>query len=380
MKILYFCAGRDIKSNTNFGASIKISIIKKILNNLNIEAKFILLGDKYVTSLTMKTVNKNIKKNKNIKIISALILNLIFSIKNIFKYNKIVKEYKPDIIIERFSLLSINNILFNKKLKLYVEWIGPVRKEWEIIYKTKIMNSIIKFYERLIYNRANYILMPSYYSKNFIEKKYWNKIINIGIGLDSNYIENCKYINKNHNYKEYISICYVGSFAYYHNVDILIKAAQLMEKQKINKKYKIFLIGDGGNNKEVIRMIEKNKLKNIYVLGSKNNDIILEYLKQNDIAILPGSTEYIYPIKILEYAVTKNFVIAPDLPVIKEIIRFKEMLFDKSSADDLANKILYAINNDEIRINLANNLFEEIYQNFKWEKKWERLLYLNEIF
>jgi glycosyltransferase involved in cell wall biosynthesis len=56
------------------------------------------------------------------------------------------------------------------------------------------------------------------------------------------------------------------------------------------------------------------------------------------------------------------------------------MLFDKSSADDLANKILYAINNDEIRINLANNLFEEIYQNFKWEKKWERLLYLNEIF
>jgi hypothetical protein len=119
MKILYFCAGRDIKSNTNFGASIKISIIKKILNNLNIEAKFILLGDKYVTSLTMKTVNKNIKKNKNIKIISALILNLIFSIKNIFKYNKIVRNINQ-YYIERFSLLSIIILLFNKKLKLSV--------------------------------------------------------------------------------------------------------------------------------------------------------------------------------------------------------------------------------------------------------------------
>jgi glycosyltransferase involved in cell wall biosynthesis len=98
-----------------------------------------------------------------------------------------------------------------------------------------------------------------------------------------------------------------------------------------------------------------------------------------DIAILPGSTDIICPIKVQEYMAAALPTILPDYPANREVIRHGETgwLFDPLDEKKLAQCLLEAARAPTSCRRLGERAREEVMNRFTWDKTWGRTL--NEI-
>jgi len=381
MRILYFCAGRDISTSNDMGAGIKVRHIYSSLKSLGYDVELLLMADIGKASSNLASANTQKKRgsiyrlirlNNKIFKLAEVILNLIHSMKYAILYNRRIHEFNPAFIVERMSVLSINNLLFNRHRTLVLEWIGPVTSELAVLFGTTFCSKLIGLYEDLIYSRANFILMPSQYSKNFINKRYWNKVIVCGIGLSSELIEKYRHEAEDAALnKDVVTICYTGSFTYYHNVRLLLEAIQIVNSKSIPIKYRLLLVGRGGNKDSLIGFAMKNGISNIQFIETMPNNQVYKILLKSDIAVLPGSTQYIYPIKLLEYAITRNAIVAPDIPVIREVLGSDNArLFDEKSAESMADNIAELIVDSHLRKDLAYKCYKDVSTKFRMEDQW----------
>ena len=95
-----------------------------------------------------------------------------------------------------------------------------------------------------------------------------------------------------------------------------------------------------------------------------------------DISILPGSTDIISPIKVLEYMASETAVIVPDYLCNREIIThdIDGLLFEPKNEIDLADKIESLILQPERLKPLGKMAKKTVLRKFSWESTWGRAL------
>jgi len=146
-------------------------------------------------------------------------------------------------------------------------------------------------------------------------------------------------------------VYYIGSFYKWKGVDFLIENLN-------NENIKLNIIGDGDRKEELI----KKSSQNIQFLGYKNHNEIVEYLKKSKITIIPNipssDSEFSTPIKLYEYLMTSNIVLASDFEPIKEIIKdgVNGFLFKAGNKEDFNKKLDYILS-------LPKEKLEEISKN-----------------
>lgn len=162
--------------------------------------------------------------------------------------------------------------------------------------------------------------------------------------------------------------------------DLLIKAWKKVEmNEKIDGKWKLDIFGDGEEEKYLNELIEKNRLKRIFLKGY--TDDLEKEITESSIFVL--SSRYEGFVLVLLEAQAKG------LPCISfnckegpsEIIRdgVNGFLVEEENAEILADKMMILMNNRELRINFAENAQRDL-QRFELETildSWEKLL--NEI-
>ena len=99
-----------------------------------------------------------------------------------------------------------------------------------------------------------------------------------------------------------------------------------------------------------------------------------------DIAVLPGSTDIICPIKVQEYMASGLPAIVPDYPCNREVIAdgVTGMLFEPKNERALADKILVLAKDKNMRQHMGDMARQEVLKRFTWEETWGRAL--NEVF
>ena len=137
---------------------------------------------------------------------------------------------------------------------------------------------------------------------------------------------------------------------------------------------RILMVGGGKEFPECQNAAEKKGL-----LGSK---IIMHpgvparevpaLLSALDVAVLPGSTDIICPIKIQEYMAAELPTLAPDYPCNREVITDGEtgMLFTPKNEEALASRIHILAGDAILRRRLGRKAREEVLNRFTWEKTW----------
>jgi len=193
----------------------------------------------------------------------------------------------------------------------------------------------------------------------------YNILLKIGVSKElirviPDYYNDYKKIKKNNT--KIKNIGYVGRLAPEKNVLTLIKAFNHI--QKTNKlDLKLWIIGDGTQKNKLEKYVIKQKIKNVIFVGYQKN--IYKYYNKIDLLVLPSFTEG-YPQVIKEAFILKIPVIASKIPTLSLMSENENnmLLFKYDDYVDLSNKIIYAIENDQIINTKVNNAYEYINNKF----------------
>ena len=219
-------------------------------------------------------------------------------------YN-LLKKDKPDFIIAHLitSLPIFLFRIFKFETKLILRISGYPK-----------LNFVRKFFWKLCSKNIYLITCPSIELKNHLKKLEIFENKKIMVLYDS--VINIKEVNNKKKVPlpgDIIKSNYflaIGRLTKQKNFDLLIKA--FYEFNKINNSYKLFIIGEGEENKKILNKIHELKLENkIFLLGFKKN--VYKYLKNSKAFILSSLWEEMGFV-IIEAASCNTLIISSDCP------------------------------------------------------------------
>lgn len=173
---------------------------------------------------------------------------------------------------------------------------------------------------------------------------------------------------------ETVLVGYLGSYAFYHDAARLVLAADIVRKSDVAGKIKIVMVGAGKEYPSTRKIAESlGLLDNVLMMKpGVSKDEVPSILAALDIAVLPGSTDIICPIKIQEYMACELPSVVPDYACNREVLRDGETgaFFKPKDEAALAKKIIHLAGHRELREGMGRRAREEAIRRFSWEATW----------
>jgi len=299
--------------------------------------------------------------------------------------SNLVKQNRPDIIWERSSRLHAAGLKVARKnnVPYILEW-----KDHLIPYSFSLFRKKALLLEEHKNKQADYIVVESGKLKNDLAKTGLdpNKILIAVNAVDTNMFhvdhDGAKEFRKEIGVDETdVLVGYVGSYAFYHDTPRLILAASILKQEQVAN-FKILLVGSGKEYEQTCRLACETGLfnKSVIMKPAVNKNQVPRILSALDVAVLPGSTDIICPIKVQEYMALGLPSVVPDYPANREVITDGRtgMLFEPKNEQELADKLKLLIRDKELRKSIGNKANQEVSRRFTWEKTWGKAL--NDIF
>jgi len=303
------------------------------------------------------------------------IINIFLSFKNFFSLFKSLLKYKPHLVYLPISqnVAFLRDGIFILVIKLFS--------------KSKIIVHLHGSYFKNCYDKSNFIFkkfvdytLPRVdsaivYSRSLkhIISKWVNNIEFVPIGTTF------KTSISNRNNKEIIT-GYIGSLTRSKGIEDLVKAANIVLKKYRNIKFKI--AGSWRKQEEEIKnkilcFIDENKIDNdIELLGFIPDDSKERFLVNTDIFVFPSWNEG-QPLAILEAMAAGCPVIAmKDVGAIPDtVIDGKTgILVEKQSPEEIAEAIIFLIENPDIRVKMGLTARKRFNENYTIDKNIDNMI------
>ncbi|WP_338631215.1 glycosyltransferase family 4 protein [Clostridium baratii] len=318
--------------------------------------------------------NKYKDKEKKVKII-GLENNKFAVLKNIKKLKKILNKEKFDVVHVHSIVSNLFFQLANHKKKL--PSIITVHSRSDFDRKKSLKGNILNKLELILLNRNSAVVSVSNSIKEYLIEKNIKKSITV---IHNGSRDLKKYMNdsclknfKNKYFKEEdLIIGFVGRLTEVKGIYNLVDIVNL--SNKINKKIKFIVIGEGILRDYIEEQVELNKLENIKLLGFKND--IENYIPYFDMLIMPSNMEGI-PLTILEAMSCGVPCVGSDVGGIPEIINEKiGFLYNNSDKKELVLKLDF-IEKNRYKLNtLKENCLKEF--STKWNMESVIKKYINQ--
>ena len=173
-----------------------------------------------------------------------------------------------------------------------------------------------------------------------------------------------------------ILVGYVGSFAYYHDSIRMMLAANILKKRGDNS-IKWLLIGDGKDKLKCESFAKENGLlsRTVFMMPFQAKEKVPRFLSAMDVTILPGSTDIICPIKVMEYMAAGSVVLVPDYECNREIIDGTNgLLFEPGNENSIVETLLCLSSDISLCQKLGTNARTTILDRFTWDKTYGNAL------
>jgi len=363
-------------------------------------------GGEYVFSIIAKTLTENNHKvwvitnklknevyptHKNLKIIfvppdlefagglpTGFVENLRYSINAIIQGRKIIKKEKIDLIhSNNFSPALSGSVLSFFTSKPHITTIHDVFsigdndfwKKWSKQNNVSKINALLtpyfeKFMKGLKYNCVHTV---SDATKDDLKKLGIKK----PIFVIPNAIEFSDIISRKTNPYQFI---YVGRLVFYKNLEVVIKAIDIVRKKE--PKIKLILVGDGPHRKSLVKLIAKLKLeKNVKFQGYVSSEEKLRFIGESNALVFPSLLEG-FGLVILEAFSQKKPVIVSNLEPMSEIVSHGNNGFVLEPYDDKmwADYILKMVNNPVISQKMGKDGYNELKTKYNQEIMYEKLI------
>jgi glycosyltransferase involved in cell wall biosynthesis len=212
-------------------------------------------------------------------------------VRNIFfKIRKIIQKEKPDIVFTTLGHLNLFFGIFRWTFSKKIKFIGREATVVSEHYKgKKIKNIIFRILYRLFYNNLDNVIAQCDYMKNDLVKNFKVnekkiKVINNPLDIDGIRALSKKEVEKLQGEKILIT---VGRLNEVKQHKIMV---ELFSKFDLQENYRLYIIGEGEEKENILKIItEKNLNNSITLLGKKDNPF--SYIKQASVFLLTSKYE-----------------------------------------------------------------------------------------
>ena len=217
-------------------------------------------------------------------------------------------------------------------------------------------------------------------SKLFVSNKETMNIVNEYYNIDknkmsiiSNGVDLSKFFTSEH---KSMNIIFTGAMYYHRGLDILLDAIPNVVKNHNDVKF--ILIGDGPEKEKLEKITINKKIANfVFFKGWIDREEIPEKLANSVIGIGPlrltDVTKGALPIKVLEYMASSLPIIAQKGTLSENILEDEKNGFFVENAHELAEKINYLLDNENIRKSFMTKS-KEIVEKFDWKNVGEAII------
>lgn len=368
IKLTYVVSGRSFFKK-NLGRKI-YSVISVFEKNINL---FTVLGGDLLKIDNSNKTNKNSTGFVTSKY--SFFVNSISELRDIIHdiklYLHLVKSNrKVDIVWERSSRLHFLTLLYARRNNaIYVhEWIDNLLT----LYNFSAFKWIGRLVENVKLNKSDFIVVPNGVIKNDLIKK----------GVDGNKIKvafngvDVDLFRPKPKEDEVFRILYIGSYAFYHDIFTLIDAIYHIQSNFPDYKIHFDFYGSGMHEEGAKKKVEEYNLLNTMFHGRIHMNEVPATINQSSLCVLPGTTEIICPIKIMEFMSCGKATILPNYDCNKEVVDdgINGILFTPFDHVDLAEKIIKAYDSKIDISRIGANARLKAEKEFTWEATWGKVL------
>jgi glycosyltransferase involved in cell wall biosynthesis len=176
----------------------------------------------------------------------------------------------------------------------------------------------------------------------------------MGLGYKShlltNFVDTPQFKNPQQPKNHEVTVIYVGRLEPVQTPDLVVKAFKKVNEQIPNAK--LTIVGYGRMFEPLQQQIKQLGIENAVTMTGKQTDV-RKYLWQSDVFV---ATNFGY-IATLEAWAAGLAVVAPNFGVLKETVAdgYNGLIFEPGNADDLAAKLISAIQDAALRKQIASN-------------------------
>lgn len=283
----------------------------------------------------------------------------------------ILRELEPDII----HIQSIHNALlgyFAKKSlhKPLVFW-----GRGSDVYAIHTFSPLTRWIIRVGVKSSDAVIALTAAMKAEIQRLAMREVAVIPNGIDLKRYEQLSrgVIRKELQIAEDIrTVIWVGNMNSWKGVQYLIEAINIVRYS--SSKVRLILLGDGLEKRNLYAKTKDLNLVDFVIFaGAVSNNKVLEYMIASDIFALPSLTEG-FPMVVLEAMGSGLPVVATNIKGMSEIIidGINGFLVEPENPEQIANRILLLISDDELRQRVRKNNKEKAKQ-YSWDIVIEKL-------
>lgn len=325
--------------------------------------------------------NSNNRKHILFEFISAHVPELVFEFAELLNnfvslklYNKLVLQFPPDLIYERYAIFSISGVkLANKKKIPFVLEVNYTSLTPLVRKRSNLLKPFAKMIDKWLFRRSSALVVVSTYLRNHLINDYGveeSKILVCPNAADPHLfnteINPVKTINHIHLDNRKV-IGFVGTFSPWHGVDLLVESISIVARQ--NPSILAVLIGDGPEKKRIKRLVSDLGLnKNVVFTGQIDHEILPRYIAAFDIGVMPDSNVYGSPMKIFEYMSLGKPVVVPSYGPLHDVIehRVHGMIFEPGNKNSLAENILELLTDNVLFESMRVSARKHIENKHNW--------------
>lgn len=293
------------------------------------------------------------------------------------------KDANYQLVWERSSALHNAGLRYAKRMKLpsVLEWKDHLVKDYPSLFKF-----YVKWMEKWKLKNADYIAVESEVLK---EQLVMEGVDSAKIYVTYNAVNPDEFVRKEESRKRCrvelgiddndTVVGYVGSYAFYHDSKRMILAAKELKDKGLTH-IKWVLVGDGKDKQECVKLAEEYGLINniVYFVNNVRKELVPQYLSSFDFAILPGSTDIICPIKVMEYMAANCITLVPDYACNREVIndRVNGILFAPYNESSISSAIEMIDKDPETMARIGTQARQYVVDNLTWDNTYGKVLRL----
>lgn len=380
--ILDIC--KSIESNSNFECLVlsphsEGSAVNEVLEGIKVK-RYRYMYPCCLEEISGMGMVTKIRKNRLL-----LLMVPFFIISQIISTIITIKNYKPDILIANW-IIPQGFIAYIMKLIFPGLKVIMVARGGDI---GLIQNSsVLKIVSRFILRKADRIISVSNFLKNRIMEISGlnkDKIYVISSGVDIDIFEQARLKKSEENVPAKRNILFIGRLEEKKGINYLLKA--LTRVVKIYPDVKLTITGDGSEKEYLMKLTQELELSdNVRFQGAVEHGKIPVFFQEALLFAAP-SINLNYDIEglptiIMEAIAAKVPVITTDAGGINDIVEnnVTGIIVNQRNSEELAEKIIYLIENEKIRRELSDKAFYRLLEDFTCSRVGEKYqLVLNEL-
>lgn len=287
------------------------------------------------------------------------LLELAYSLHAYRKLAEAAREFKPDVIYERYNLYLLAGAMLKKKsgIPLLLEVNSPLVHERSQHSGGLALPWLARWAEGKAWRSADYVLPVTKVLAGFV-KEYGipeNRIAVIPNGINKSHFADAPdpvAAKSRLGLEGKLILGFTGFIRDWHGVDRIV---DWMATADAPANTHLLVVGDGPVRSELEAQAKMLGIGDrVTFTGVVHRNKVPAYVAAFDVALQPAVTSYASPLKLMEYLVLGKAIIAPATPNLLEILDdANAAMFDEAEPGSLQSRLSELCKNHELRNRLA---------------------------